>query len=151
MGLGRITATIENSDALKRMIEARLGNLRPVLDEATDAAGEIILTEMRYRAPKHTGKNLEPDLQVRRESTGSLQSTVKVGPKDFPGARQREYGGWIHAKNSPRLFWQDDLGNWYSAEKVYQDPTPYIRPAIAAKRGEAAAKLATVVRKEIGL
>ena len=151
MGLGNISATIENSDAIKQMIEKKLGNLRSILDPATQEAGEIIRDEMRYRAPHHTGENLSPDITVEREATGGLSSTVSVGPRKFPGARQREYGGWIYAKNAPRLVWQDYDGNWHSAEKVYQNPTPYVRPAIVAKRGEAAAHLASKVREAFGL
>jgi len=150
MGIGSISATIENSDALKQMIERKLGNLRSILDDATQEAGEMIRDEMRYRAPRHTG-GLSDDITVEREATGSLESAVTVGPRTFPGARQREYGGWIYAKNAPRLVWKDYDENWHSAEKVYQEPTPYVRPAIVAMRGPAAAKLASKVREAFGL
>jgi len=151
MGIGTISATLENSDALKRMLEKRIADLSPVLEEATEAAGNIILEEMKYRAPKHTGQNLEPDLQIRNRENTETSSSLEVGPKDFPGARQREYGGVITAKNAPFLVWKDYEGNWHRAKSVYQPPTPYIRPAIVAKRGVAAAKLASMVRKGFGL
>lgn len=150
MGIGSISATIENSDALKEMIERKLGNLRSILDPATQEAGEILRDEMRYRAPRHTG-GLSDDITVERETTGSLSSTVSVGPRTFPGARQREFGGWIYARNAPRLVWKDYEGNFHSALKVYQNPTPYVRPAIVAKRGEAAAHLSSKVREAFGL
>lgn len=150
MSIGSVSATLEGSDALKQMLERKLGNLRSILDPATQESGEIIQDEMRYRAPRHTG-GLAEDITVEREATGSLSSTVSVGPRTFPGARQREYGGWIVAKNAPRLVWQDYDGNWHSAEKVYQEPTPYVRPSIVAKRGEAAAHLASKIREAFGL
>lgn len=150
MGIGSISATIENSDAIKQMIEQKLGNIRSILDPATQEAGEILRDEMRYRAPRHTG-GLANDITVEREATGGLDSAVTVGPRTFPGARQREYGGWIRAKNAPRLVWKDYDGNWHSAEKVYQNPTPYVRPAIVAMRGKAAAHLASKIREAFGL
>lgn len=151
MGIGSISASIEGSDALKQMLRNKISNLKPILDEATQAAGDIILEEMKYRAPKHTGENLEPDLQIRNRESDDVSSSLTVGPKDFLGARQREYGGVISAKNAPYLVWQDYDGNWHKAKSVIQPATPYIRPAIAAKRGEAAAKMASIVRKGFGL
>lgn len=146
-----ISATIEPSRALMNLINMSRSSLRPILDEATQAAGEVLQEEMRYRAPKHTGKGLEPDIKVKRIASGDLDSGVMVGPTSFPGARQREYGGVISAKNAPFLVWQDYDGNWHKAKSVYQEPTPYVRPAIAAKKAEATAKLASIVRKGFGL
>lgn len=151
MGLGSISAQIEVSPALLEKIKNFRSNIRPILDDATQVAGEILQAEMRYRAPKHTGQNLDPDIQVKRQSTGDLSSEVLVGPTDFPGARQREYGGIIRAKNAPFLVFQTYDGEWHACKSVNQPATPYIRPAIVAKRNAATAKLASMVRKGWGL
>jgi len=150
MGLGNISAKIENSDALKRMIESRISGMRSILDEATQEAGEIIRDEMRYRAPRDTG-GLAKDITVEREATGSLESAVTIGPRTFPGARMREYGGVIRAKNAPFLVFKTKDGVWHKCKSVVQPATPYIRPAIVAKRAEAAARLASKIRKGFGL
>lgn len=55
--------------------------------------------------------------------------SVYVGTDIVYGA-QKEYGGTITAKNAPRLVWQDYSGNWHSAVSVYQNPQPYLRPAL---------------------
>ena len=151
MAVATISATIEGSDALLDKIKNFRSDIQSILDEGTIAAGEILQKEMQYRAPRDTG-GLANDITVEREDTeGDLSSAVSVGPRTFPGARMREYGGIIKAINAPYLVFQTKDGAWHKCKSVTQPATPYIRPAVAAKRNEAVAKMKSLIRKGWGL
>ena len=83
-----------------------------------------------YDGNYERGKNAVPEPIVT-----TTTATVFVGTDIVYGA-QREYGGTITAKNAPRLVWQDYNGNWHSAVSVYQNPTPYLRPAVDEVGGQ---------------
>lgn len=66
---------------------------------------------------------------VHVEMTIEGQHPVALVGSDFPGARQREYGGVISAKNGEYLRFKGEDGNWVFVKSVYQYPHPAWRPA----------------------
>lgn len=87
------------------------------------------------RASDYDGNYERGQNSVPEPIVTTTTAAVFVGTDIVYGA-QREYGGTISAKNAPRLVWQDYDGNWHSAVSVYQNPTPYLRPAADEVAGQ---------------
>lgn len=154
-----------------REIRARLDRMESAtrgrqLERALVAGALIVQNDAKQNAPYRTGTlrrsihigghtGLAHDFEGSRgqlEGPRILPNEVQV----FVGtnveyARQREYGGWIEARNAPVLAWQDYEGEWHVARRVFQSATPYLRPALDGNRGAVMREVAAALRQLIGL
>jgi hypothetical protein len=146
---------LAGNDSLKRKLaKLAVGVQGAELENALVEGGVLIQNSAKRFAPFREGKlrksihipghedrasdydgNYERGKKTLAGKEGSGPNiSITVGTDIIYGA-QKEYGGTITAKNAPRLVWRDYDGKWHSAFSVYQNPQPFMRPAVDENLG----------------
>lgn len=131
---------------LRKLTEAtRVG----AMEAAATAGAMIIMNAAKGFAPVRTG-NLRRSIHTETVLRSPQKVTVSVGT-DVIYAKQREYGGVIVPRSAKMLAWQGPDGQWHFARRVYQKPTPFMRPAFDTRKAAAEAAAVKVLIRAAGL
>lgn len=125
-------AEIRGKEELKAQLEqlARKASGRDLAAALLAGALEIA-NEAKRLVPKDT-RDLARSIHMKIGMLGDREAEVLVG-SNLDYAAQREFGGVIRAKKAKALAFQID-GEWVFVKSVYQEPQPYLRPALDTKR-----------------
>lgn len=108
-----------------RDVEAHIGSIVKKTRTAVNLAGNQMKTDVQDKAPYHTGTYRR---SIHAEPGGTRERPeVRVGT-NLIYAKQKEFGGFIYAKNSPWLTFRTYDGAWHKVKQVYQHPQPHFRP-----------------------
>ena len=106
-------------------VTARIGSTIKKTRTAVNLAGNQMKTDVQARAPYKTGTYRR---SIHAEPMGTNERPeVRVGT-NLIHAAQKEFGGFIYAKNAPYLVFKTYDGDWVSVKRVYQPPQPHFRP-----------------------
>lgn len=131
---------------------AKLRALGPIADRGCElaviAAGEVIRdVAVEYVSGGGSSTNGAPLKRVSGTLARSLHVELVEGRSpnnpavdigtDLVYAAIHEFGGIIEPVNAPRLVWQNEDGQWFSADRVEIPARPYLRPAVDESGPEA--------------